>query len=93
VVDAVELDRIVPPSGNFKVCGQQFWAGLHRVGQTVTLWIDTTTVHLSHGGNAPQDPPLADLRARSRLEIRAQPLSKPTRGVDYAWRAVASSGA
>jgi hypothetical protein len=30
---------------------QQFWLGLHRVGQTVTLWMDTTTVHLSIDGS------------------------------------------
>jgi hypothetical protein len=27
--------------------GQQFWLGPHRAGQPVTLWIDTTTVHLA----------------------------------------------
>jgi hypothetical protein len=29
---------------------QQFWLGPARAGQTVTFWIDTTTVHLSIGG-------------------------------------------
>jgi hypothetical protein len=29
---------------------QQFWLGTVRAGQTVTFWIDTTTVHLSTGG-------------------------------------------
>ena len=29
---------------------QQSWLGTARAGQTVTLWIDTTTVHLSIGG-------------------------------------------
>ena len=29
---------------------QQFWLG-HRAGQTVTLWMDTTTVHRSNGGS------------------------------------------
>jgi hypothetical protein len=29
---------------------QQFWLGPARAGQTVTLWIDTTTEHLSIDG-------------------------------------------
>jgi len=48
--DAVEVDRVVPPSGNMWVGGQQFWLSPARAGQTVTLWIDTGTVHLSTGG-------------------------------------------
>jgi len=49
--DAVEVDRVVPASGNLQVAGQQFWLGPHRAGQPVTLWIDTTTVHVSVSGN------------------------------------------
>jgi transposase InsO family protein len=48
--DAVEVDRVVPPSGNMWVGGQQFWLSPARAGQTVTLWMDTTSVHLSIGG-------------------------------------------
>ena len=48
--DAVEVDRVVPPSGNMWVGGQQFWLSPARAGQTVTLWIDTGTCHLSTGG-------------------------------------------
>jgi transposase InsO family protein len=48
--DAVEVDRVVPPSGNLWVGGQQFWLSPARAGQTVTLWMDITTVHLSTGG-------------------------------------------
>jgi hypothetical protein len=44
------VDRVVPPSGNLWVSGQQFWLSPARAGQTVTLWIDTTTCHLSIGG-------------------------------------------
>jgi hypothetical protein len=40
----------VPGSGNLAVCGQQFWLGPARAGRTLTLWIDTTTVHLSLKG-------------------------------------------
>jgi transposase InsO family protein len=48
--DAIEVDRVVPPSGNMWAGGQQFWLSPARAGQQVTLWIDTTTVHLSIGG-------------------------------------------
>lgn len=48
--DAVEVDRIVPPSGNMTAGPQQFWLGTARAGQKVTLWIDTASVHLSVGG-------------------------------------------
>jgi hypothetical protein len=41
---------VVPPSGNLWVGGQQFWLSPARAGRQVTLWIDTTTVHLSIGG-------------------------------------------
>jgi len=49
-IDAVEIDRLVPASGNLGICGQQFWLGPARAGRTLTLWIDTTTVHLSLDG-------------------------------------------
>ena len=48
--DAVEVDRVVPPSGNMTVGPQQFWLSPARAGQRVTLWIDATTCHLSIGG-------------------------------------------
>ena len=48
--DAVEVDRIVPLSGNMTVGPQQFWLGTARARQKVTLWIDTTTCHVSVGG-------------------------------------------
>jgi transposase InsO family protein len=48
--DAIEVDRVVPPSGNMWAGGQQFWLSPARAGQQVTLWMDTTTVHLSIGG-------------------------------------------
>jgi transposase InsO family protein len=48
--DAIEVDRIVPPSGNMTVGPRQFWLGPGRTGQTAGFWIDTTTVHLSIAG-------------------------------------------
>lgn len=48
--EAVEVDRIVPPSGNLAVAGQQFWFGPKHAGRPVTLWMDSTTVHVSLEG-------------------------------------------
>jgi integrase-like protein len=37
-VRAVELDRVVPPSGNMWLAGQQIWLGPAMSGRTVRLW-------------------------------------------------------
>lgn len=46
----MEIDRVVPASGNLGVCGQQFWLGTGQAGRLVRLWIDTSTVHLALDG-------------------------------------------
>lgn len=48
--DAIEIERTVPASGNMTIGPQQFWLGTSRTGQTVSFWIDTTTVHMSIDG-------------------------------------------
>jgi transposase InsO family protein len=48
--EAVEFDRVVPPSGNLQVAGKQFWLGPARSGVTVTFWADTDVIHLLIGG-------------------------------------------
>ncbi|MEV0154141.1 IS481 family transposase [Micromonospora sp. NPDC050686] len=47
---AAEVTRLVPASGNLTVCGQQFWLSPTRAGLRVTLWADTTVVHVLIGG-------------------------------------------
>ena len=80
--EAVEVDRVVPPSGNLWVGGQQFWLSSARAGQTVTLWMDTTSVHLSVGGwrvkTVPSRLSEADL-ARLRRS-NARPAGPPPAG-------------
>ena len=80
--DAVEVDRVVPASGNMAVGPQQFWLGPARAGQQVTFWIDTSTVHLSTGGwrikTVPSRLSAADL-ARLRLS-GARPAGPPPAG-------------
>jgi hypothetical protein len=43
---AVEIDRMVPASGNLGVCGHHFWLGPGLGGVAIRLWIDTTVVHI-----------------------------------------------
>jgi hypothetical protein len=43
---AVELDRVVPPSGNLRVAGQQIWLGPAMTGRTVRLWAGLDRVHV-----------------------------------------------
>jgi transposase InsO family protein len=46
---AVEVERIVPPSGNLTACGRQVWLGRPRTGQQVTVWASATTMHVFIG--------------------------------------------
>lgn len=49
-IDAVELTRIVPASGNISICEQQIWVGPKCAGKVVELWADTVSVHVSLEG-------------------------------------------
>jgi Integrase core domain len=91
---AVEVDRIVPPSGNMTVGPQQFWLGTARAGQKVTVWIDTTTCHLSVGGwrikTVPSRLSEVDLARLRRTDGRpaGPPPAGPSPGVLAASRCV-----
>jgi transposase InsO family protein len=43
---AVDVDRVVPPSGNLWIGGQQAWLGPALAGRQVTLWVDQTSLHV-----------------------------------------------
>ena len=49
-VRAVELTRVVPPSGNLSICEQQVWIGPKWAGRVIELWADTVSVHVSMEG-------------------------------------------
>jgi transposase InsO family protein len=79
---AVEVDRVVPASGNMAIGLQQFWLGPARAGQQVRFWIDTASVHLSIGGWRIKTVPsrLADVDlARLRLS-GGRPAGPPPAG-------------
>jgi transposase InsO family protein len=92
--DAVEVDRVVPASGNLMVRPQQFWLGPARAGQTVRFWIDTTTVHLSVGGvrikTLPSRFSTVDLARLRRADARpaGPPPAPPSPGLLAAGTAV-----
>ncbi|MFG1945761.1 IS481 family transposase [Nonomuraea sp. NPDC048826] len=43
---AIEVDRIVPASGNLSIGGQQLWLGPDRAGLPITVWISTQRLHV-----------------------------------------------
>ena len=43
---AVEVDRVVPASGNLWIGEQQVWLGPALSGRQVTLWIDVISLHV-----------------------------------------------
>jgi hypothetical protein len=47
---AVEADRVVPPSGNLQIGGQQVWLGPALADRKVTIWVDETSLHVLHDG-------------------------------------------
>jgi hypothetical protein len=47
---AVEIDRVVPASGNMFAGGRQIWLGKPMAGQQVTLRLDSSTLHVLHDG-------------------------------------------
>jgi integrase-like protein len=60
---AVELDRVVPPSGNLWIAGQQVWLGPAMTGRTVRLWAGLGQVHVLLDGHRIKTLP-------SRLDAR-----------------------
>ncbi|GAA3473677.1 hypothetical protein GCM10018965_082300 [Nonomuraea roseola] len=48
--EAIEFERVVPPSGNLWVSGRQFWLGTGLAGVNITFWADCQVVHLLNAG-------------------------------------------
>jgi hypothetical protein len=47
----VELGRLVPPSGNLWIAGQQIWLGPALTGRAVRLWAGLTQVRVLLDGH------------------------------------------
>ncbi len=68
LVQAVEVDRVVPPSGNLWIAGQQIWLGPALSGRTVRLWVGLDRVHVLLGGHRIKTlPSRLDRRDLARL--------------------------
>jgi len=103
---AVELDKVVPASGNISLCGNQFWLGVPRAGQVVRFWVDCEWVQLSIAGARVKSlrsrftvNDLARLRAQGAVPAgpapmasRGGPGSRANRAVVEVERTVARAG-
>ena len=75
----MELDRLVPSSGNLWIAGQQVWLGPAMTGRTVRLWAGLKQVHVLLGGHRIKTlPSRFDARDLARLAAAgAQPAGPP----------------
>ena len=76
---AVELDRLVPPSDNLWIAGQQVWLGPAMTGRTVRFWAGLTQVHVLLDGHRIKTlPSRLDARDLARLAAAgARPAGPP----------------
>jgi transposase InsO family protein len=77
---AVEVDRVVPASGNMFAAGRQVWLGKAMAGQKVTLRLDHASLHVFCDGQlikthpvTLEDKDLARLRAAGAKPARPSP--------------------
>jgi hypothetical protein len=65
---AVELERVIPPSGNVWLAGQQIWLGPAMTGRTIRLWAGLDRVHvLAQGCRIKTLPSRLDAGGLARL--------------------------
>ena len=76
---AVELDRLVPSSGNFWIAGQQVWLGPAMTGRTVRFWAGLTQVHVLLDGHRIKTLP-SRLDARDLARLACPPPSSSPGG-------------
>jgi Integrase core domain len=96
---AVEVDRVVPPSGNLQIGGQQVWLGPALSGRQVTLWIDAVNLHVLLDGTRMKTLPsrlgtaeLARLAAGGFRPAGPSPLPAGTAAVTEVDRTVNATG-
>jgi hypothetical protein len=66
----VEIDRVVPASGNMFAAGRQIWLGKPLAGAQVTLRLDHTTLHVFHHGQLIKTHPVT-LDGKDLTRLRA----------------------
>jgi len=76
---AVEVDRVVPASGNVWIGGQQVWLGPALSGRQITVWVDTVSLHvLLDGARIKTLPSRLGLIELSRLAANGARLAGPS---------------
>ena len=96
---AVELDRVVPPSGNVWLAGQQIWLGPAMTGRIIRLWAGLDRVHVLADGYRIKTLPsrldhrdLARLAAAGTRPAGPAPLPPPAGAVIEIDRTVSAAG-
>jgi hypothetical protein len=96
---AVEVERVVPPSGNLWLAGQQIWLGPAMTGRTIRLWAGLDRVHVLLDGHRIKTLPsrleradLARLAAAGATPAGPPPLPVPSGNVIELERTVNASG-
>ena len=96
---AVEVDRVVPPSGNLWIGGQQVWLGPALSGRQVTVWVDAISLHVLLDGTRIKTLPsrlgvteLARLAANGARPASASPLPTGDAAVIEVDRTVNATG-
>jgi transposase InsO family protein len=96
---AVEVDRVVPASGNVWIGGQQVWLGPALSGRRITVWADAVSLHVLLDGARIKTLPsrlgaveLARLVAHGARLAGPSPLPTGTGGVIEVDRTVNATG-
>jgi hypothetical protein len=96
---ALEVDRVVPPSGNLWISRQQVWLGPALAGRLVTLWVDQASLHVLLDGTRIKTvpsrlglPELARLKANGARPAGSSPLPAGDGAVIEADRTVNGCG-
>jgi transposase InsO family protein len=97
--EAAELSRVVPPSGNLWICGQQIWLGPALSGRTVQLRAGLDLVHVVLNGQRIKTLPsrldrtdISRLLASGARPAGPSPLPPPSATVVELERTVSASG-
>jgi len=65
----VQVNKVVPPSGNLMIGGQQVWLGPARAGMPIVVWVDTDRLHVltTDGARIKSSPSRLSQRDLTRL--------------------------
>lgn len=96
---AVEVDRVVPASGNLWIGGQQVWLGPALSERQITLWVDVISLHVLLDGARIKTLPsrlgpaeLARLAANGARSVGPSPLPTGSGAVIEVDRTVNATG-